>query len=46
MVLHNNLSIKLDILFLGQIKIKCVSGNGSELFRQGRHTYFFLIIFL
>ena len=27
---------------LGQIKNKCVSGNGSENFRQGRHMYFFL----
>ena len=26
-------------------KNKCVSGNGSENFRQGMHTYFFLTIF-
>ena len=28
------------IRILGQIKNKCVSGNRSENFRQGRHTYF------
>ena len=28
---------------LGQIKNKCVSGNGSENFRKGRHTYFFFL---
>ena len=26
-------------------KNKCVSGNGSENFRQGRHTYFLIIFF-
>ena len=31
---------------LGQIKKYVCFGNGSKNFRQGRHTYFFLIIFI
>ena len=34
-----------SLQYLGRIKNKCVMGNGSEKYRLGRHTYFYLIFF-
>ena len=36
------ISCNIAIFLRPNKKNKCVSGNGSENFRLGRHTYFFL----
>ena len=42
--LYQHIFLILNQNTWGQIKNKCVLGNGSENFRKGRHTYIFLII--